>query len=479
MTISPMAPGDAEWDARLRVCRDRRLVVFALELVPRISRAQDMDVLSSQATVAGYRGALAAAERLPAFFPMLSTAAGTVGPARVLVLGTGVAGLQAIATARRLGAEVTAHDIRPSSAEEVRSLGATFLALEDPAGKQGAGSDAGGYARVVGEDVLAAQRRLLAAPIAESDAVITTAAVPGRRAPLLVTARMVERMRPGSVVVDLAAETGGNCELTRPGEQVEHAGVVVLGPRNAPSDLPLQASELFAANVATLLLLMTKDGTLAPDFTDDVLAGCCVTRDGELLQPGVPGPDPAEGRPPRRPVREGNVDEVADLLASSRRVVLVPGFGLAVAQAQHALVVLAGLLADRGVEVAYAISPVAGRVPGQMNVLLDGAGVPHAQLEDVQQANAAFPRTDVALVVGANDIVNPAARSPGSPLSGMPVLDVAAARRVVVLERSPGPGFAGIDNPLFDDERTTVLSGDARETLVALAAAFVAFGHEQ
>ncbi len=318
-------------DEHLRSCRDRGLVAFALELVPRISRAQGMDVLSSQAGVAGYRGALAAAERLPGFFPMLFTAAGTVGPARVLVLGTGVAGLQAIATARRLGAEVAAHDIRPSSAGEVRSLGATFLPLErdagpdragpDGAGRDDASSDAGGYARVVDDAVLAAQRRLLARPVADADAVITTAAVPGRRAPLLLTAEMVARMRPGSVVVDLAAETGGNCELTQPGEQVDHGGVVVLGPRNPPADLPRHASELFAANVANLLLHMTKDGSFAPDFTDEVVAACCVTRGGEPAQPSsqpAVQPSTQPSTQPRRRRRCPRARKVLTLPALSR-----------------------------------------------------------------------------------------------------------------------------------------------------------------
>jgi NAD(P) transhydrogenase subunit alpha len=257
--------------------RDAHVTSFALELVPRISRAQTMDALSSQALVAGYRGTLVAAERLPRFFPMFMTAAGTVAPARVLVLGAGVAGLQAISTARRLGAVVEAYDVRTAAGEEVRSLGAKFveLGLETLEGE-------GGYAREMTEDRAARQRDLLAPFVAAADAVITTAAVPGRQAPLLVTRAMVEGMRPGSLLVDLAAESGGNCELSRPGEEVWHGEVLVWGARNPASDLPAHASQLYARNVANLLLLMSEGGTVAPDFDDEIVAGSCVTHDGEV-----------------------------------------------------------------------------------------------------------------------------------------------------------------------------------------------------
>lgn len=260
------------------------VTAYALDLVPRISRAQSMDALSSQALVAGYRVTLAAAERLPKFFPMFMTAAGTVAPAKVLVLGTGVAGLQVIATARRLGAVVEAYDVRTAAGDEVRSLGATFLELELES-QEGEG----GYARVQSEEFLAKQRELIGRHVQSADVVITTAAVPGRRAPLLVTTAMVEGMRPGSVVVDLAAETGGNCELTRPGEEVVHGGVTVYGPSNVPSELPRHASELFSRNVVNLLLLMVKDGELSPDFDDEILVGCCLTRGGEIVHPLVNG----------------------------------------------------------------------------------------------------------------------------------------------------------------------------------------------
>jgi len=275
-TISMLAP--SSFPETVRAARDSGVTAFALELVPRITRAQAMDVLSSQALVAGYRVALAAAQRLPAFFPMFMTAAGTVPPARVLVLGAGVAGLQTIATCRRLGAVVSAYDVRPAAGDEVRSLGATFLKLELES-QEGAG----GYARTQSEEFLRKQRELLTTHITKSDAVITTAAVPGRRAPLLVTAEMLVGMRPGSVVVDLAAETGGNCELTQAGEEVWHEGVCIYGPRNLPSELPRHASDLFARNVSNLLLLMTKDGAFAPDFDDEIVKGCCVTRDGRLM----------------------------------------------------------------------------------------------------------------------------------------------------------------------------------------------------
>ena len=258
----------------LAVLRERKVLAFSMEQVPRISRAQSMDALSSQALVAGYRAALIAAERLPRFFPLFMTAAGTVAPARVLVLGAGVAGLQTIATARRLGAVVEAYDVRPASADEVRSMGATFidLGLESLEG-------AGGYAREMAEERAERQRELLTPYVAASDAVITTAAVPGRAAPLLVTTTMIEAMRPGSVLVDLAAESGGNCELSKAGEVVEHHGVQVWGARDVPSTMPVHASQLYSRNVASLLLLMTSDGQVVPDFDDEIVAAACVTRE--------------------------------------------------------------------------------------------------------------------------------------------------------------------------------------------------------
>ena len=267
--------------ATVKELADGGVTSFALELVPRISRAQSMDALSSQALVAGYRCVLEAAIRLPRFFPLYMTAAGTVPPARVLVLGVGVAGLQAIGTAKRLGARVSANDIRPSSAEEVTSMGGTFikLHLQTAVG-------AGGYARELSAARGALQRRLLAPHVAEADVLITTAAVPGRRAPLLVTREMVQGMRPGSVVVDLAAESGGNVEGSLPGREVQfptadgRGAVTVVGLKDAPSALPTDASRLYAKNVANLLALMTRDGTVAPDFDDDVIAGACLTHDG-------------------------------------------------------------------------------------------------------------------------------------------------------------------------------------------------------
>jgi H+-translocating NAD(P) transhydrogenase subunit alpha len=259
-------------DPALDALSARGVTAFAMELVPRISRAQSMDALSSQALVAGYRCALVAAQRLPKFFPLFMTAAGTVAPAKVLVLGAGVAGLQAIATARRLGAVVSAYDVRPASADEVRSMGATFIDLELDSLE-----GAGGYAREMTQDRAQRQRELLTPNVAESDALITTAAVPGRPAPLLVTTAMVETMRPGSVVVDLAAESGGNCELSRPGEDVVHGGVTVCGLRDVASSMPLHASQLYARNVVNLLLLMTEDGTVRPDFSDEIVAATAVT----------------------------------------------------------------------------------------------------------------------------------------------------------------------------------------------------------
>ncbi len=254
------------------------VTAFSLELVPRISRAQSMDALSSQASAAGYKAVLMAAGRLGKFFPMMMTAAGTVAPARVLVMGAGVAGLQAIATARRLGAVVTAYDVRPAAKDDVKSLGATFieLPLEAQEGQ-------GGYAKEQSEEFLRKQRELIGEHIAKSDVVITTAAIPGRRAPLLVTAEMVKGMRPGSIIVDLAAETGGNVELTKAGEDIDVGGVTIIGTRNVPSTMPLHASQLYARNVANLLLHLVKDGAINLDFADEITKGACVTHDGEIV----------------------------------------------------------------------------------------------------------------------------------------------------------------------------------------------------
>jgi NAD(P) transhydrogenase subunit alpha len=246
---------------------------FALESVPRITRAQPIDALSSQATVSGYKAALIAADRMPRFFPMLMTAAGTIPPAKVLVLGAGVAGLQAIATARRLGAVVSAFDVRAAVREQVESLGASFLDL----GIEGEETE-GGYAGELTSEQQAAQQNELQARIPLFDAVITTAAIPGRPAPKLITAQAVRAMRPGSVIVDLAAETGGNCELTRPGEEIVESGVTIVGTTNLPSTMATHASQLLSRNVAALVGLMVTDGAVSLDWDDDVIAGTCVTR---------------------------------------------------------------------------------------------------------------------------------------------------------------------------------------------------------
>jgi NAD(P) transhydrogenase subunit alpha len=271
--LQPATQGDV-----VTALAKRGVTAFSLELVPRISRAQSMDALSSQASAAGYKAVLIAAGRLGKFFPMMMTAAGTVAPARVLVMGAGVAGLQAIATARRLGAVVSAYDVRPAVKDEVKSLGATFieLPLEAQEGQ-------GGYAKEQSEEFLRKQRELIGEHIAKSDVVITTAAIPGRRAPLLVTADMVKGMRPGSIIVDLAAETGGNVELTKAGEDVDVGGVTVIGTRNVPSTMPLHASQLYARNVANLLLHLVKDGAIKLDFADEITKGACVTHGGEIV----------------------------------------------------------------------------------------------------------------------------------------------------------------------------------------------------
>ena len=266
--------GDAEGIERLA---QQGVVAFAMESIPRITRAQSMDALSSQATAAGYKAALLAAERLPKFFPLLMTAAGTVAPAKVLVLGAGVAGLQAIATARRLGAVVSAFDVRPVVKEQVESLGATFLDL----GISGE-ETAGGYAHELSEEQQRAQQKALEKRLPEFDVVITTALVPGRPAPKLIPASAVAAMRDGAVIVDLAAETGGNCELTAPGEEVVREGVTIVGFTNLAATMAYHASQLYSRNVTALILHLAPEGELKLDFDDEITAGACVTRREEV-----------------------------------------------------------------------------------------------------------------------------------------------------------------------------------------------------
>ena len=257
---------------------------FALEAVPRISRAQSMDALSSQANIGGYKSVLIAAGEIGRFFPMLMTAAGTIRPATVLVLGAGVAGLQAIATARRLGAVVQGFDVRAAVKEQVESLGAHFLEFDLGGDLEGAG----GYAKELTPEQQARQQELMAEAIGKVDVVITTAAVPGRRAPILVTEEAVKKMKPGSVIVDLAAETGGNCELSEPGETVVRYDVKIIAPLNVPSTMAEHASQLYARNIESLLgLMISEEGTLELDFEDEVIAGACITRDGEIVHEGA------------------------------------------------------------------------------------------------------------------------------------------------------------------------------------------------
>jgi len=288
-TISFLPTGQSL--AQVRELRDCAITSFALELVPRISRAQSMDALSSQALVAGYRCAIVAAGLLRRFFPLNMTAAGTVRPAEVVVLGAGVAGLQAIATSKRLGAVVRAYDVRAAAAEEIRSVGAQAIELELETLE-----GAGGYAREMTEDRAARQRELLTPYIAAADALITTAAVPGRTAPMLVTREMVTQMKPGSVVVDLAAETGGNVEGAEAGKVLRVGPVQLWGARNVPSQMPGPASSLLASNVVNLVTLMTAEGAFAPDFADEIVAGSCVTHDSQVRHaPTAQLLDPQEG----------------------------------------------------------------------------------------------------------------------------------------------------------------------------------------
>jgi len=274
--IGFLAPRNA--DNAIGALKEAGVQAFALEAVPRISRAQAMDALSSQGNVAGYKAVVLAASESTRFFPMLTTAAGTVKPATVLVLGVGVAGLQALATAKRLGGKTTGYDVRPEVADQVRSVGAQWLSLGD---NDVAAAGEGGYARELTDEERAQQQKALEDAIAGFDVVITTALVPGRPAPRLVTAAAVEAMKPGSVVVDLAGETGGNCELTEPGQTVVKHDVTIASPLNLPATMPEHASELYSKNIIALLDLLITDGQLAPDFEDEVVAGSCVTRVGD------------------------------------------------------------------------------------------------------------------------------------------------------------------------------------------------------
>jgi H+-translocating NAD(P) transhydrogenase subunit alpha len=270
--------------AGCREAAERGASVFALELVPRITRAQSMDVLSSQANIAGYRAVLLAANVLPRILPMMTTAAGTLTPAKVLVLGAGVAGLQAIATAKRLGAQVSAYDVRPAVKEQVQSLGAKFVELPL---ETGTSETAGGYAKAMGDEFYAKQRELLGKVVADSDIVICTALIPGQKAPVLVTGEMVARMRPGSVIVDMAAERGGNCAGSRPDETVVTGGVTILGPTNLPADAPFHTSQLYSKNVVTFLTHLVKSGLPNVSLDDEICRDTLVARGGELVHPKV------------------------------------------------------------------------------------------------------------------------------------------------------------------------------------------------
>ncbi len=268
----------------VRALVTKGVTAFAMEAVPRVTRAQPMDALSSQANIGGYKAVLVAAASLPKYLPMLTTAAGTIAPARVLVLGAGVAGLQAIATARRLGAIVEAFDTRPVVKEQVQSLGARFLEIELGESAEAAG----GYAKELSEEAHLKEQELIAKHVKDADIVVTTAAIPGKRAPLLITADMVRTMRSGSVIVDLAAETGGNCALTEPGQTItSENGVTIWGDTNLPSTLAVHASQLYSRNVASLLGLLVKDGKLSLDWDDEIVTGAAITHAGEVRHPGA------------------------------------------------------------------------------------------------------------------------------------------------------------------------------------------------
>jgi len=297
--VQPPAPGEAEAfregsayigylaplanSRLLEVFLRRKVTAFSVEYVPRITRAQSMDALSSMATIAGYKAVLLATEKLGKMFPLLMTAAGTIPPAQVLVLGAGVAGLQAIATAKRLGAKVEAFDPRPAVKDQVKSLGATFIDMDVVENAE----TAGGYAREMSEDFLKREQEVIAARLPKTDVIISTAQVFGKRAPVLVTSAMVAQLRPGSVVVDLAAEQGGNCELTRAGQTVTAHGVSIIGAVNIPAMLPLDASQMYARNLTNLFLTLFPKGSASPNFEDEITRGCCITRDGQITNDSV------------------------------------------------------------------------------------------------------------------------------------------------------------------------------------------------
>jgi len=277
--LDPLAAAES-----VKKLAERKLKAFAMELMPRITRAQSMDALSSLATVAGYKAVLMAAGQLPRMFPMMMTAAGTVSPARIFVIGAGVAGLQAIATAKRLGAVVSAYDLRPAVKEQVESVGGKFVVLELEAEKS---EDKGGYAKEMGDEFYRKQREMMARVVAENHVVITTAAVPGKKAPVLITAEMVKGMKPGSVIVDLAAERGGNCELTKAGETVVIHGVTIIGPVNLPATVPYHASQMYSKNISTFLLHLVKEGELVIDLSDEITSETLLTLDGKVLNSRV------------------------------------------------------------------------------------------------------------------------------------------------------------------------------------------------
>ncbi len=292
LTVNPLVPDDVallregttvigfmhphDFDDRIIALRDRNITSFAMELIPRLSRAQNMDALSSQASIGGYKAALMAANRSARFFPMLTTAAGTIRPAKVLVIGVGVAGLQAIATAKRLGAAVEAYDVRPETREQVESLGAKFVDVKVNAVGEG------GYARELSEEEKQQEMEVLARHVADADAIITTAAVPGRPAPKIITSAMVDDMKPGAVIIDLAAYSGGNCELTIPGESFGHELVMIYGPLNVPAMMPVHSSEMYARNLYNFLSLIVHDGAISPDWDDEIVAASVLTRDGKI-----------------------------------------------------------------------------------------------------------------------------------------------------------------------------------------------------